>query len=193
MKLLLLDGPRDLMPATSHRYRGTERAHPTYCDCLPEQHEINKTFFWFLEEGGEAGVVHNLEMAKRYTELLNQYAPERRFELIEVTDGDGLSKSGGRFLGFDLSLHYNSSLLSWGLKPMTGLSHVSEQIQILCGLLSRAYEPQLNENGLFSTYEVAATCLQCMIALQALCPNLFEGGGSLSKFKIVGLYALAAC
>lgn len=33
------------------------------CGCADE-HEINQLFFWFLEEGGELGVVHRLRRAE---------------------------------------------------------------------------------------------------------------------------------
>src|SRR5439155_26446134 len=118
MKLLILNGPRDPQPIQNPLYRGTYRSHPTHCDALPDDHEINKLFFWFLEEGGELGVVHNLSKALRFAELLNSYfAGRQHFEVIEATEGDSTPESGGALLGFDLSAGYNNSLLWWGLKP----------------------------------------------------------------------------
>ena len=175
------------MPDLNPHYRGTERAHPTYCDSFPEQHEINRLFLWFLEEGGEAGVVHNLEKARRYAELLKLHIKGQSFEVIEVVDESNTPSCGGEFLGFDLSLHYNSSLLTWGFKSLPGLNGIPEPIHILCELLNRFYAPQLNGAGLFNAHEAAASCLRSMIALQTLSPNLFEGG-DLGRFKVIGVY-----
>lgn len=189
MNLLVLNGPRSPNPGLNPLYRGTDRAHPTYCDSQPEDHEINRLFFWFLEEGGESGVVHDLEKATRYAELLNLHLADQRFEVIEVIDGNEASSTCGRFLGFDLSLCSNSSLLDWGFKSLPGLNALPEPIHELCELLNRCYAPQLNGCGLFQTYEAATSCLRSMVALQTLSANLFEGG-DLNRFCVVGLYSL---
>jgi hypothetical protein len=191
MNLLLLNGPSSPELGRNPHYRGTDRAHPTYCDSLPKQHEINRLFFWFLEEGGESGVVHDLEKAKRYAELLNLLVKEQSFEVIEVVDGSATPGCGGQFLGFDLSLHYNRSLLQWGFKSLPGLHTLPGPIHELCELLNRYYGPQLNGSGLFETYDVATSCLRSMIALQTLSANLFEGG-DLERFRVIGVYHVEA-
>ena len=58
MNLLILNGASYPTCSPNHHYRGTDRKVPTYCDALPRDHEINQLFRWFLEEGGESGVVH---------------------------------------------------------------------------------------------------------------------------------------
>lgn len=191
MKLLILNGPRSpQLRGHCPPYRGTYRAHPTHCDEVPDDHEINRLFFWFLEEGGELGVVRDCSKALRFAELWNARAEqEGRFEVLEVEEGDAPPESGGHFIGFDLSSGYNSSLLAWGLDLTPGVSQLKEPIRELCGLLSRYYAPQLNGQGLFQSREVAVLCLRAMIALQDLSPNLFEGG-NLREFRTVGLYAI---
>lgn len=187
IKLLLLNGPSSPNPGRNPLYRGTDRAHPTYCDSLPEEHEVNNLFFWFLEEGGESGVVHDLPKAKRYAELLNLHVKGEPFEVIEVADENAASTCGGQFVGFDLSCCYNNSLLQWGFNSFPGLNTLPEPIHELCELLNRCYRPQLNASGLFESYEVATSCLRSMIALQTLSANLFEGG-DLKQFSVIGLY-----
>src|SRR5215472_4294200 len=115
MNFLILNGPRCPRAAAYPHYRGTYRAHPTCCEGLPEDSEINKLFFWFLEEGGELGVVHDLSKALRYVELLNAYPLPgySHFEVVEVTGGDEAPQVGGELLGFDVSSGYNNSLLWW--------------------------------------------------------------------------------
>jgi hypothetical protein len=190
MNLLILDGPRDHRAGNNPLYRGTYRAHPTHCDELPDDHEINRLFFWFLEEGGELGVVRDVSKALRLTELWNARLPEKdRFEVVEATDGNTRGQSTGKFIGFDLSAGYNSSLLSSGLKQFLGVSQLAEPIRELWDLASRHYAPQLNGQGLFQTLEVASLCVRSMIALQDLSPNLFEGG-NLRDFQPVGLHTV---
>jgi len=209
MKFLILNGPRTPRAASNPRYRGTYRAHPTYCDAVPESHEINKHFFWFLEEGGESGVVHDLTKASRYAELLNAHLtafnpPFTRFEIVEACDGGESSQSRGQLLGYDLSADYNNSLLSWGLETETKVAPSGDQtvdpsrggtlpepIQELYTLIQQFYAPQLNQNGLFHTPEVASQCLRSMDALQQLAPNLYEGIDLRPNFSAVGIYLVS--
>ena len=189
MNLLLLNGPSYPNPKRNPHYRGTDRAHPTYWDSLPKDHEINRLFFWFLEEGGEAGVVHDQKKSKRYVEILNAHSKDRLFDLVEVTDGITPSVCGGHFLGFDISFFYSSSLLVDGFESPPGLSALPAAIHNLCDLLNRHYRPQLNSSGLFQSHEAATSCLQSMIALQTLSPNLFEGD-NLNRFGVNGIFLL---
>jgi hypothetical protein len=189
VKLLILNGPAN--PRVALSYRGTHRANPTHCDELPEDHEVNKLFYWFLEEGGQLGVVGDLQKALRFADLWNLLVSElARFEVIEVTDGDMPPESKGVFMGYDLSARYNNSLLWWQLQPGEGIRSLPPAVRDGCDLLYRQYAPQLNGQGLFQTSDVASGCLKAMIALQDICPNLFEGG-DIRVFQVVGLYRVS--
>ena len=192
MNILILNGPPDPRPGHNPLYRGTSRVHPSHCDQLLDSHEINQLFFWFLEEGGELGVVRNVDKALRFAELWNAHLKERRarFEVVEVTDENTRCESNGTFIGYDLSAGYNNSLLRSGLKSIAGANRVAEPIEALFDLINRHYAPQLNGQGLFQTWEVASVCLRAMTALQDLSPNLFEGG-DLREFLPVGLYRIS--
>jgi len=189
MNLLILDGPRDPRAAKYSAYRGTWRAHPTYQDAFPRDHEINKLFFWFLEEGGERGVVHDLSKATRYTELLNQnpLPGYGQFEVVEV-DGNASAMEGVQQLGFDVSAGYNYSLLWWRLEPTLGTIRPPGPIRELMNLVHRFYAPLLNSHGLFESAETASQCLQSMDALQSLSPKLYEGEDLKANFQVVGLH-----
>lgn len=188
MKLLILDGPRDPHAADCPPYRGTYRAHPTYCDAFSEHDEINKLFFWFLESGGELGVVGDLTKAVRFAELWNtQLGGKESFEVLEATDDNSNPERGVTLVGFDLSAGYNSSLLWCGLKSGTGLASLSPPVRDRWESLRQTYIPELNQNGLFQTLEAASDCRRSMIALQDLSPNFFEGG-DLRRFLVTGLY-----
>lgn len=211
MKLLILNGPRDPRAASYPHYRGTYRAHPTYCEAVQKDHEINKLFFWFLEEGGESGLVHDLTKALRYTELLNMHLSEFKpafahFELIEVTDGHTPARAKGRLMGFDLSAGYNDSLLwSWGPSTLSkapafverngntspSTSTFAKPVLVLDDFIHRFYTPHLNRNGLFHTPATASECLGAMDALQQLCPNFYEGEDLKATFSIVGVYLVS--
>lgn len=191
INLLILNGPPDRRDGFDPRYRGTYRSHPTYCDSKSGDDEVNKLFLWFLQEGGELGLVHDPEKAILYANLLNRHSPkEQQFEVVEVVDGNAPSKSGGQFLGFDLSSGYNSSLLSSGLQPPPSTSALPEPIRELVGLLARCYSPKLNQSGLFDTLLIAQECLRSMDAIQALRPNLFEGVDLRTNFQPTGVYVV---
>jgi hypothetical protein len=194
MNFLILNGPRDPRAAAYPQYRGTYRAHPTYCDAVPEHHELNKLFFWFLEEGGELGVTHDLAKTQRYADLLNQHAVprRRRFEIVEVTKDDTCPEAGTELLGFDLSSGYNNSLLWWHLEPATGVSTLPAPIQELDNVTRRFYSPQLNGYSLFQAAEIASECLSAMDALQKLSPNLYEGEDLKPNFSVTGVYLVAS-
>jgi hypothetical protein len=190
MNLLILNGDADPRPGKNPLYRGTYRAHPSHCDQLPDDHEINQLFFWFLEEGGELGVVHDAQKARRFAQLWNaRLTPPRHFEVIEVTDDDRPPLHGGTFLGFDLSSGYNNSLLVAGLRPMTHQIDLPEPILESYQLISQNFAPKLNRSGLLQTIETAESCRGAMIALQEHSPNFFEGG-DLRDFRSVGLFAI---
>ena len=187
--LLILDGQRDSSPGRNPLYRGTYRLSPTYCDALPADHETNMLFSWYITEGGESGVVHDLQRASRYVELLNHQSLNHSFEIVEATTNDAAPVFGELLMGFDLSASYGNSLLQWGVKQFLPALSLPLPIRDLLELISRSYAPQLNGQGLFQSFEVASLCLRSMSALQALSPNLFEGG-DLNAFSVVGLYSV---
>jgi hypothetical protein len=51
-ELLILDGPCNPKRHPNLAYRGTFRMSPAHFDSLPEDHEANMLFSWFIEEGG---------------------------------------------------------------------------------------------------------------------------------------------
>ncbi len=148
MHLLLLDGPASQLPGFNPSYRGTHRAVPSHCDDMPDDEEINELFFWYLEEGGEEGVVRNRAKALRFAELWNRRLPrDRQFEVVEVI-GDSVAPSGGgRVLGFDISSGLAGySLLVGGLAEIPKTKPVPDAIRKLANLLARFYRPKLNEH-----------------------------------------------
>jgi len=187
MNLLILNGASYPTCSPNHHYRGTDRKVPTYCDALPRDHEINQLFRWFLEEGGESGVVHSLSKAQRYAKLCNIYFPGQHFEIVEVTDAESPPNSDAHFLGFDISGGgYGDSLVLLALLPGPAASIPKEPIALLSDLIRRYFYPRLNEFGLFRTFEDASHCRRAMIALQSFHPNLYEGG-DLEVFTVSGI------
>lgn len=187
MDLLILSQSTN---SKSPAYRGTYRDVPHYVEGLGDDHEVNRAFFWYVGEGGERGVIHDLQRAQQLVEAYSRLQPPKYFEIVEITKGSYPPTTKGEFLGFDLSTgHY--SLLSWGLeidhKPSDHLP-IDDPLWILQPLLRLAkeyFQPRLNLNGLFDDYETANFCLNCMMALQKLRPGLWENEGV--NFGVFGL------
>ena len=192
MNLLILNGARDSRAARYPQYRGTYRAHPTYVDSAGSDDEVNRLFFWFLEEGGELGVVHDSVNALRYAALLNERSDgTRRFEVVEATNGDADPQAGVEFLGFDLSAGCNNSLLWWwGTEPPMYSDALPAAVRELGNLIHRCHGPRRNKHGLFQELQIASECLRSMDALQQLSPNLYEGESLQSGFEAVGLHLI---
>ena len=65
-------------------YRGTYRFAPDYYKAASDDHEVNRAFFWYLDERGEAGVVHDLPRA---LDLVRVYRSVGQvFEVVEVKE-----------------------------------------------------------------------------------------------------------
>jgi hypothetical protein len=186
--LLILDGPQYPKMRPNPRYRGTCRACPFHFDDLPEEHEANALFYWFLEEGGELGVVYDEQKARRLSDLSNQYGQGKSYEVVEVVDGNSMPIYAGELLGFDISRGFNTSLLWWGLTP-TVPEQDGAPVRVLANTVFGLFSEKLNDNGLFSEIDVATRCRSALLALQALEPNLLEGD-SLEKFQVVGLFRI---
>jgi hypothetical protein len=155
---------------------------------------VNQAFFWYCEEGGESGIVHDLVKAKGLVEAYSQLRPPQYFEIVEVTDNEHPPSGKGEFLGFDLSAGYRSSLLSWGLEVDRALptdlpeNDLVETLQPLLSLVRQYFQPQLNSNGLFDNFHAAKFCLACMEALQTIRPGLWENEDV--RFEVVSLWRI---
>jgi hypothetical protein len=185
--LLILDGPCNPTRHPNPAYRGTFRMPPIHFDNLPEDHEANILFAWFLEEGGELGVVHDKARARKLRDLCNSYGTDRNYEVLEACEGNRLPPDGSEPLGYDLSQGLNNSLLWWGLKA--GDQERSDPVLVLADVVFAHFSQQLNRYGLFSEIRIAAKCQQALIALQALRPDFIEGD-DLGKFRATALYRI---
>jgi hypothetical protein len=161
--------------------------HPMHFDTLPEDHEANMLFAWFIEEGGELGVVHDVTKARKLRDLCNSYGLENNYEVVEACDGGQLSSHCGEPLGYDLSQGLNNSLLWWGLK--LGDKKPSNPVPVLAEVVFAHFSQQLNRYGLFSEINSATKCRDALGALQALQPNFIEGS-DLGKFRATALYRI---
>lgn len=191
-KFLILNGPRDSRTPSGTSYRGTYRMHPRYFGHLPRNHELNQFFLWFLEEGGESGVIENWGKAAEYVNALNKVAEAESFELIEITLPNATPRVAEIFLGLDISSGYNSSLLWWGLRPTPSLQNVPASVTPLLELLGTKYAPALNSNGLFESFDIAEECLSLMDAVQDEIPSFFEGVRLGQHYSPLGIH-LVSC
>ena len=193
MDLLILK--KSLKPGieAASSYRGTERAHPTHFANLPDSHVANQLFFWFVEEGGERGLVHDLKKAKQLVELLNLFGDSVFYEIVQVgTERDTTSGKGG-FLGFDLSAAFRHSIVrrfvlnqELATLPPTD-SALDLPVRELTRLHQQFFTPKLNDHRLFTSYEDAEFCLSTARALNALRPCWMEGT-LLSEYRVTSLF-----
>ncbi len=179
--------------ANHTRYNGTYRTSPTYVSELSENSPANTLFLeWYLQEGGEAGIVSDLEKAKEMVAVYDELESPQRFEIIRIVrEWTEDRPNDEEFLGLDLSdSHYYYSLLSWGLDVLINEDADNEPIiQMILPLLKLVevhFKPLLNQNGLFDCKDDAELCLDCMMALQAIRPGLYEDPTH-SAFRVVGL------
>lgn len=196
MNLLILNGPASPRAPQSYPYRGTHRASPTYNDSLPAEHELNRLFMWYLEEGGQLGVVNDIGKALRFAELLNAHPLPRysHFEVVEAVDDDRPSEAREHLLGFDLSGGFDNSLLWWwGPEPAAACPpSLANPSCTLRHLMYRYFAPQRNQHGLFPTATIASECLLAMDAIQRFDPSVFEGEDLIPHFQPVALYLVRA-
>ncbi len=171
-------------------YRGTERAHPMHFANLPDNHVANQLFFWFVDEGGTRGVVHDLKRAKQLVELLNLFGDTVFFEIVQVEASRALVTGKGGFLGFDVSAAFNPSLVRRILlqedteKRLQGADTAAYELSAL----QRAYfVPRLNDHRLFQSYDDAEFCRKTARALSELVPAWIEGS-DLSEYAVTALY-----
>jgi hypothetical protein len=194
MKQLLILGPNASF-AADPAYRGTEhRITPYYHTELDENHEVNRWHQWLVVEGGETGVVSDLEMARQLVAAYNNLPLGEHFEIVEIVRGKSESYEGeGDFLGYDLSYGLGNSLLaddlSFSIKQETlGQNRELRTIVPILALIESYFRPQLNTHRLFNDYDTAVFCLECMDAVSSCSPGIFEYG----KYEVVGLFQITS-
>ncbi len=193
MKYLILDGPPYPTDRATFVYRGTDRKWPPYSKEVPHDHEINELWSWSAEENVRFAALRDLAKARRYAQLANEYFPGMNFEVIGITEDNEPAPEGAQFLGYDIG--GGASLIFLTALPLVpGDNESDDPAVVLDALISRHFQPRLNEFGLFPTYDDAANCRRAMIAVQSFRPNFYEGG-SLDHFKkqfeVTGVYLIS--
>lgn len=190
MPLLIL-GKKIINSRTN--YSGIYRESPSYDEHLPETHPANLVFLRYLDAVDDALFLHDEETARNLVVALNNVNERSKFELIKFDYGQRNELDYGDFWGYDISAgHY--SLLSWGLHLINADDSAStvvstSPVQCLLKLIEAHFYPKLNSHGLFDIFEDAVFCLECMMAIQELAPNLWENEEVI--FKVVRIHKLA--
>jgi hypothetical protein len=202
-RLLILDGA--IHKENAH-YRGVHRFEPFYVEELDMDHELNQSINRYLRgrwnENEFKGYVADLALIK---DLLQKYAQYkqftdgRKFELIEVTRAQEPPEIGTYFLGYDIAWQYSNSLLSafqlvgslQGYTPNANRRWDDETTlrYPLMAVIANYFEPQLNDNRLFNDYHTATFCLDCMTALRAIDPLIYDEGGNRQE-EVIGVYVV---
>jgi hypothetical protein len=193
--LLILGAPDTEQPPD---YRGTGRSWPYYVESEPAGSRANEAFSWFTSEHAGRGVVHDVMRARELVAAYRKLDPPQPFEIVEVTPEGAEPKYGSNLLGYDLTAHYNNSLLGGYLLAAGGLDLSREPegvapddpfwlLRPLMRLTQLHFQPRLNANGLFQDLKTAQFCLECMRSLEGCRPNLW---GDL-PFEVVGLWRIS--
>lgn len=189
MKLLILGEP---LGETPIHYRGTDRATPSYCSNLPDDHPANQAFFWYTNESYPNGIVHDIDAAEKLIRAYASIEPAQSFELVEVVEEQEIPNIGNECFGYDISHSYHYSLLSWGLQlGQTSENSLSAEdlyweLTPILQLIQQFFRPQLNQYSLFHDATTAQFCLDCMMAVQAVRPGLWEHEEV--KFCVLGIW-----
>lgn len=187
MKLVIL-GPG--FPLYSQKYRGIVRETPGPLDDLPEP--VSSVYWQYIEQLSENSYIENIDFAKKLVSIYNSLNPPQSFEIIEITHIKEDPKCNPvELLGFDIACAYSISILSWGLE-IDNISSNSpyEELDIkllpLYRLVKHYFQPLLNQNGLFDNSSLASECLEVLMSLQAIRPNLWEDENC--SFQVWGLW-----
>ena len=185
----VVDGPAD--PTCSPTYRGLYRAEPTFCESLPENHELNRMLLSYMNATVDTDALEDLQKARALVSLYQEYV-ETSLEILEIVTPGQPPISGKQFLGYDLVFGFSLSLLCWGLQTIIAPPHqggransdASSPIHVLARLINMHFQPLLNKNGLFHNLDDARFCLDCMMAIQDISQGFYEYG----QYRVVGLY-----
>jgi hypothetical protein len=173
-------------------YRGTDRERPYYRDDLAPNDSVNQAFLWYIDEGGESGLVHDLDRALKLAQAYRDGQPPQLFEVVEVTISDQQPEGGGSLIGYEVSAGYASSAVMPFLaeKSAANLSVVSsaEIVDPLLRLMQQHFRPLLNSHYLFDDYAVAAHFFDCVVATARISPRSWLNRWH--EYEVVGLWRL---
>jgi hypothetical protein len=181
--------------ALSHQtsgYRGTDRSSPHYYDAVEQSHPVNQAFLNYVDFQDKLLTSSDLVQTANLVQLYEQLDPPQHFEIVEVTKEDEKPQTQSDLLGYDLSGYFHYSLLAYGFKLCAQTTVVLPPddiywtiVPLVC-LIEHHFKPRLNANSLFSEYAGARFCLDCMMALQKIRPELFES--PTYQFDVVGVW-----
>lgn len=198
MKLKAVNKKYDF-PRAPKNYRGLERYAPHYIERVDDDHKVNLLWDKYIHTSNLSSIISDLDLCWEVVGAYSELDPPEEFEIIEITtDNESPLTKQNTFLGYDLvTSGLGSSLLSYGLKIYydalvdrweNKLSADDSYwiIKPLVQLVGEYFQSQLNENVLFDDFDLASYCLECMMALQTIRPNLYEGEGT--TFVVAGIW-----
>lgn len=185
MKLLIL-GETVTEPKN---YRGVDRHTPSYIAEVADSHASNQLFYWSTERYNN-GYLDDLSKAKELVQAYSELSTPQLFEIVEIThEKEEPALRYSQFLGFDIA-SFSYSVLSEGMHYCSSTKPDFAQ-PLLC-LMEKYFKPKLNQNFLFSDYDTASDCLECMKTLHQLAPQLelWEMHDPIFKLRVTGVYLI---
>lgn len=163
----------------AEQYRGVEREEPYYLGPLDDI-ECNNLLNWFfnLDKDEELKDYYNdyakltsfLKCYETYYSNSLQYG--QKFQIIELTESEHVSRICSDFLGFDVAASYRWSIIKNLIDFFDKRNNLAElanesdnEIAYIYAMVGAAFREKLNHNFLFELYEDALFFQKTMQAL----------------------------
>lgn len=144
-------------------YRGVSRAGIRYFPDLAEDHELNA--LWYASSDSEDRITYflrNLNIARKIVTMYERHRVEGKFEIIEIVRNRRKPLCGTEFLGYDVVIGLaDSCILSYLRIDNYGSPALRDEARQLEQRAMQLVHVNLNENGLFNTFEAARKFLIC--------------------------------
>ena len=174
-------------------YRGTYRASPDYpvegCDLA---HPLNQGIpMMFSEDEDFTDVAMGMDLLG----MVKTHIKTKDYELMGFARDEDEPRTDLMFLGYDISFAYLHSIL-WEVlsQECPGEEQGDELIEPmyaepLFNVYKRFFRERLNEFGLFSEFVMVKWFMDCVLAADNICPNMFEYP-SIDRHKITSVYKI---
>jgi hypothetical protein len=177
-------------------YRGTFRDHPPYpVDGYDLSHVLNQAIYKILPERNDFS---DIKQGKEILDIIRSHIQSEQYELIGCSVDEKYPATDHIFLGYDVSIACGPSILWEALSQYVELINEEaplmyspySEVKPLFDLYEHYFRDQLNEFGLFADYGQAKWFLDCVMAINKICPNMFDHSSNMDEYKITSIYEI---
>lgn len=178
----------------SSTYWGTDRGCLSFAGNFDLNHPVNQACLSYIENSNECGILSDLALAQNLVQLYESYNAGK-FEIFEITHNLEKPYTDAKFIGFDISNCTITSCLVSGLQLSITPENLAEyeyketylHIEPLIKVIEKFFKPQLNQYGLFSEYNIALQCFECLKSMEWCMPN-YLGIHEDDNYEVIGLW-----